>query len=575
MTKGTPRTASAPRPLIFLLLEASGGLDREVLDQALIGMTEQHLAPEEALIATKKVSSAEIAERYAEHFLMDLMPLPVPEQQSLQQLASLFPEKFCRDNRLVGLERQSDCLHIAIADPTRVHILDQLNLLLGVPTRIMVGPLDQIHLALNRMYGERDVVKEMASELEVDPGDAELDEKSTVIDLDEDVGPDASNQVVRLVNQILRGAILDGASDIHLEPAPDELRVRFRIDGALTDITPVPKASALALISRIKILAKLDIAEKRVPQDGAIQVLQRGRSIDFRISTVPVIWGEKVVIRILNKEAVSLELSTLGFNDQQQAGFKWAAECSHGLIYVTGPTGSGKSTTLYATLTLIRSPTKNLLTVEDPVEYKLPGINQTQVKPAVGLDFARALRAFLRQDPDVIMVGEVRDAETAQICLRAALTGHLVLSTIHTNDALSTISRLVDLGMEPFMLASAIRLIEAQRLVRKLCALCREPYPPTPAMQESFGLGPDSLLFRPVGCEACRKSGYKGRIGIFEVVPFNAALSRLVQDKAPLPALREQGKRDGVVFLAEHGLERALSGITSLEEVHRVTIAED
>jgi type IV pilus assembly protein PilB len=377
------------------------------------------------------------------------------------------------------------------------------------------------------------------------------------------------------VNRILNGAIADGASDIHLEPHPDELKVRLRIDGALADYTPVPKTSAIPLVSRIKILCKMDIAEKRVPQDGAMQVNFRGRQIDLRVSTVPTIWGEKVVMRVLNKEAVSLELASLGFTERQQEYFRHAADASHGLIYVTGPTGSGKSTTLYATLTLLKSPTKNLLTVEDPVEYKLPGINQTQVKAGVGLDFARVLRAFLRQDPDVIMVGEVRDAETAQICLRAALTGHLVLSTLHTNDALSTVSRLTDLGLEPFMLAASLRLIEAQRLVRRLCVHCKDPFMPNEEIQHTYGIPAGMTIFRPKGCENCRKTGYRGRIGIFEVVPINPPLANLIQDRVSVNELKKEGKKQGIMFLKDHGIERAKQGITSLEEVNRVTLVEE
>jgi type IV pilus assembly protein PilB len=293
------------------------------------------------------------------------------------------------------------------------------------------------------------------------------------------------------------------------------------------------------------------------------------------VSTVPTIWGEKVVMRVLNKDAVSLELSSLGFTEKQQEYFRVAASSSHGLIFVTGPTGSGKSTTLYATLTLLKSPTKNLLTVEDPVEYKLPGINQTQVKASVGLDFSRVLRAFLRQDPDVIMVGEVRDAETAQICLKAALTGHLVLSTLHTNDALSTVSRLVDLGLEPFMLAASVRLIEAQRLVRRLCAVCKEPMLPTQEIQETYGIPAGLTIFRPKGCDECRRTGYKGRIGIFEVVPIVPALANMIQERAPLSALKAEGKRQGLLFLKDHGIERTKQGISSLEEVNRVTLVEE
>ena len=340
-----------------------------------------------------------------------------------------------------------------------------------------------------------------------------------------------------MVNQILQEALRTGASDIHLEPFEDSCAVRLRVDGELRALTPPTKAQFVPMISRFKILAKMDIAEKRIPQDGAIGLRDGVKRIDLRVSTVPTVYGEKMVMRILDKGAIPIELTGLGFDERQSKDLIESIRMPHGLMLVTGPTGSGKSTTLYACLNLLNEPDTNICTVEDPVEYKFKGINQVQVKTQVGLTFAGALRAFLRQDPDVIMVGEVRDQETAGICLRAALTGHFVLSTIHTNDSLSAVNRLTDMGIEPFLLASTLRVLEAQRLIRRLCRECREPYECNPDTAKLHGLEPGQQLYRPKGCDHCRGTGYKGRIGVFEVVRITPHMASLIQSRTPLPDL--------------------------------------
>ena len=565
-----------PNPLIIDLFSLEGRLDRDQVDGVIALQRKLKLTIEEALVHSKLISDQDVAERYSEHFRVPMMPTSVPDAVAAEELRELVPEKFAREHRLVAIERDDESIKVAFVDPSSLAIQNQLRLLTGLSVEPLVGPISGVLRAMDAIYGARDEVKEVTDELVV--VDREVEEQEALenlLDLDTEVEGGVETHIVRLVNRILKGAIADGASDVHLEPHPDELKVRLRIDGALTDYTPVPKTSAIPLISRIKILCKMDIAEKRVPQDGAMQVNFRGRQIDLRVATVPTIWGEKVVMRVLNKEAVSLELPSLGFTELQQGYFRAAAGASHGLLFVTGPTGSGKSTTLYATLMLLKSPTKNLLTVEDPVEYKLPGINQTQVKASVGLDFARVLRAFLRQDPDVIMVGEVRDAETAQICLRAALTGHLVLSTLHTNDALGAVGRLTDLGLEPFMLSASLRLIEAQRLVRRLCPQCKEAFSPNQEIQDTYRIPAGHTLYHPRACDACRRTGYKGRIGIFEVVPMTPALAAMIQDRAPVSAMKAEARRAGVMFLKDHGIERAKQGVSSLEEITRVTLVEE
>jgi type IV pilus assembly protein PilB len=319
----------------------------------------------------------------------------------------------------------------------------------------------------------------------------------------------------------------------------------------------------------------MDIAEKRIPQDGSFTMAIDDKRIDCRVSTVPTVYGERMVLRILNKDAVPMDLTSLGFEKRQLEDFVLGAQSPHGLQLVTGPTGSGKSTTLYATLSLLRSPKKNILTIEDPVEYKFNGINQVQVKAQVGLTFASALRAFLRQDPDIIMVGEVRDQETAEICLRAALTGHLVLSTLHTNDAVTAISRLQNMGIERFLLASTLRVVEAQRLVRRLCPHCKVASKPTQEMVDKYGFDPNHELFKPKGCPECRGNGYRGRVAIYEVVRITAPISELIQTNAPLPEIRQEAHNEGMWSLLDSGIQKAKNGVTSLEEIVAVTMGEE
>ena len=378
-----------------------------------------------------------------------------------------------------------------------------------------------------------------------------------------------------MVNQILEQALRIGASDIHLEPFEDSCAIRLRVDGVLRELPAPPRGLFVPIISRFKILAKMDIAEKRVPQDGAIALRSGEKRVDLRVSTVPTVYGEKMVMRILDKGAIPIELTGLGFDQRQATDLIESIKMPHGLMLVTGPTGSGKSTTLYACLNLLNEPDTNICTVEDPVEYKFKGMNQVQVKSQVGLTFASALRAFLRQDPDVIMVGEVRDPETAGICLRAALTGHFVLSTIHTNDSLSAVSRLEDMGIEPFLLASTLRVLEAQRLIRRLCPLCKEAYEIDAETAKTHGLEAGITLQRPKGCDQCRGNGYRGRVGVFEVVRITARMAHLIQTRAPLPELRTAAREQGMKLLLDNGMDKVRAGLTSLEEVLTVASADD
>jgi type IV pilus assembly protein PilB len=376
--------------------------------------------------------------------------------------------------------------------------------------------------------------------------------------------------VVKVVNYLLGRAASDTASDIHVEPQVERTRVRYRVDGLLFDLLEIPKALHLAVVSRLKIISRLDIAERRLPQDGSFASRIQGRDIDFRVSTLPTIYGEKVVLRLLEKEAVieHYSLEHLGFEPDQFRAFSRAIHRPWGMVLLTGPTGSGKSTTLHTAIKAIRSPRKNIVTVEDPVEYRQPGIQQVQVKAEIGFDFARALRSILRQDPDIIMVGEIRDHETAQIAVRAALTGHLVLSTLHTNDAVSTLVRLINIGVEPFLVASAVNVAAAQRLVRKICGHCRESYRPTAEEIALFAPDPaPEILYRGRGCRQCRNIGYSGRMAIFEVFAINAEVRRMILAGADAEQIHRYARSSDMLSLRQGGLRRVVQGQTTLDEV--------
>ena len=567
-------TVGIEQPLLIQLL-----LERKVLEERDLPQVQQALSRsrgslEETLVTDNFATDADIAKAYAEHLRLPL----IAEGEGLtvdKELAELVGEQVCRERLIVPRSRRNGVLEIAFANPTDLTTLEHVQLLTGLVIRPVVAPLGMVNEALGVTFGNRDMLKEIASEADqssIEAGEDEVFEE--VVDLDRPIAKGRDSHVIRLVNHVLSTAVNNGASDIHLEPFEQSAKIRLRIDGNLQEISPPPRAMYVPIVSRLKVLAKMDIAERRVPQDGAIALSVSGKRVDLRVSTIPTVYGEKMVMRILSKQAIPLDLTKLGFSVKQAEDFKIAADSPHGLLLVTGPTGSGKSTTLYATLNLLNQPDVNILTVEDPVEYKFEGLNQVHVRNQVGLTFAVALRAFLRQDPDVIMVGEVRDQETAQICLRAALTGHMVLSTLHTNDALAAINRLVDMGVERFLLASALRLVEAQRLVRRLCEKCKEPYKLDADTAAKWKLDPQKEYFRPKGCELCRNSGYKGRVGLFEVIRVTPKLRDLIAEGAPLPQLRTESRRQQMWLLSDAGLNKVGEGVTSLEEVLSVCMAE-
>jgi type IV pilus assembly protein PilB len=525
---------------------------------------------ETALINANIVSESDIALTYSEELGIPMIDRNEPISAD-KTLTEMIGEVVCRENSLVPLGKKNDTVTIALANPTDLRLIERIQLITGMIPKLIIVPFSVINSSLDEIFGSRDIVKEIASEDETAP--AKLDESESdegdieVVDLDNPIAKGRDSQVIRLVNHVLLSAVNNNASDIHIEIFEKSIKIRFRIDGQLQEISPPPRPMYIPMISRLKILAKMDIAERRIPQDGAIALKVTEKRIDLRVSTVPTVYGEKIVMRILSKGVIPHDLTKLGFSSKQAEDFKNAAESPHGLLLVTGPTGSGKSTTLYSVLNMLNKSDVNIMTIEDPVEYKFEGMNQVHVRSQVGLTFATALRSFLRQDPDIVMVGEVRDQETAQICLRAALTGHMVLSTLHTNDSLASVNRLVDMGAERFLLASALRAVEAQRLVRRICQTCKEEYQIDLETAKKWHLDPDKEYFRPKGCEDCRGSGYSGRVGLFEVVPISSKLRDMIGQGSPLNELRSQARKEGCMLILDAGLQKVREGLTSLEEV--------
>jgi type IV pilus assembly protein PilB len=495
------------------------------------------------------------------------------------EVLKLVPEQIARKYEVLPIQRQGNQITLAMADPTNVFALDDVGFMTNLQVVPVVASQAAIRAAIDRSYDTKgdiaEIVSEMegAADVELVGGEEETAGKVDVFELKEsaDEAP-----VVRLINMILVDAIRRGASDIHLEPYEKVFRVRFRVDGVLHEIMTPPKRLEAALTSRVKIMASLDIAERRLPQDGRIKLRFNQREIDFRVSTLPTIFGEKTVMRILDKDSLQLDLTMLGFDSWSLEQFTKAINSPYGMILITGPTGSGKTTTLYSAIHTINSPDINIMTAEDPVEYNLKGVNQVQVNEEIGRTFAGALRAFLRQDPDVILVGETRDLETAQIGIRAALTGHLVLTTLHTNDCPSTVARLLDMGIPPFLVSSSLMLILAQRLGRRVCKDCKQPFDADEETLVPYGHTPQGLgkvtLFKGKGCATCSFTGMRGRVAIYEVMPISQELRDLVIHNAPTAEIREMAQSQGMKTLRQNALAKVLDGVMTVEEVLRVTL---
>jgi type IV pilus assembly protein PilB len=469
-----------------------------------------------------------------------------------------------------------------MADPTNLHAIDDLKFLTGYNIEPVVASETAVHAAIERYYAAGPSYDEVMADFDL--GDDDIDfaadeEDVNAVEL-EKASEDAP--VVRLVNVILLNAIRKGASDVHIEPYERRMRVRYRIDGVLHEEMTPPLKLKNALSSRLKIMSQLDIAERRLPQDGRIKLkLGKNREMDFRVSVLPTLWGEKIVLRLLDKSNLQLDMTKLGFEEKPLKDFTWAIHQPWGMVLVTGPTGSGKTTTLYSALTDLNQPDTNISTAEDPVEYNLHGINQVQMHDEIGLNFAMALRAFLRQDPDIVMVGEIRDFETAEISVKAALTGHLVLSTLHTNDAPATISRLLNMGVEPFLITASVNLVLAQRLARRICADCKTPFEPDPVALFDLGFTPEQVerarqekLIVGAGCQTCNNSGYKGRVALYEVMRFTEELKEMVLQGASTAELKTAAIRGGMISLRMSGIGKILDGVTTTEEVLRVTMSD-
>ncbi len=573
------------------LLLKHGLITKEQLEEALRKQKELGKRLGSTLVELGYITEKQLVEVLAKQLgvpAIDLSNVEVPEE-----VLNLVPPEICFQYEVLPLARKGNVLFLAMVDPSNIQALENIKFMVGIDVEPVIAAESSLRKALERLYP--DYQKELArieeekkkeeeefagfdiEDIEVEDYEEELDEKE-ILKISKDT------QITKLVNKIIRDAVLKRASDIHIEPFEKILRVRLRIDGVLQVYADLPQRLKTGVVSRIKLMCNpnLDISERRKPQDGRIQLKLRDdegkeRMIDFRVSVVPTVFGEKVVMRILDKSGLSLDLKVLGFEEDDLERFLRAIHSPYGIILVTGPTGSGKTTTLYSALSTLNTPDRQIITIEDPVEYNIEGINQVQVNREVGLDFANALRAFLRQSPDVILVGEIRDSETAEIAIRAALTGHLVFSTIHTNDAPTTIDRLVDLGIQPYLISSSVILIQAQRLVRRVCKNCKKEVSYDPELIKELGIPeeeiPNMKFYKGSGCEVCNNTGYKGRIGIYEVMAITPRLREMILNGATSDEIREAAREEGMHTLREDGIRKIKKGITTVEEVLRVTAA--
>ncbi|PYN62661.1 MAG: type IV-A pilus assembly ATPase PilB [Candidatus Rokuibacteriota bacterium] len=561
------------------LLVADGLLGQEQLQKALVeqkGSTEK--------LGSILIRLGFINEEQLIGFLSRQYGVPSITLSQLEidlEVLKLVPAAIAKKYEVLPVRRMGNSLALAMADPTNVFALDDISFMTNLQVLPLVASQTAIKKAIDRHYESKtEAIASVMQDMSTDLSNVEVvegDEDSAKIDTFELKESADEAPVVKLVNMVLVDAIQKGASDIHFESYEKVFRIRFRIDGVLHEMLSPPKRLESAILSRLKIMSNLDISERRMPQDGRIKLRYSTREIDFRVSTLPTIFGEKAVLRILDKDALKLDLTQLGFDEWSLEKFTGAIHQPYGMVLITGPTGSGKTTTLYSAIHTINSPEHNIMTAEDPVEYNLKGVNQVQINDGVGRTFAAALRSFLRQDPDVILVGETRDLETAQISIRAALTGHLVFSTLHTNDCPSTIARLLDMGIQPFLVASSLLLLLAQRLGRKICTACKEPYEGDEESLVPYGhvpTGKGKVTFsKGKGCPACNFTGMKGRVAIYEVMPISEELRDAILRNAPTAELREVAQSQGMKTLRQSGLLKVLDGTTTIEEVLRVTLA--
>jgi general secretion pathway protein E len=554
-------------------------LDKSFISQADLDRARQRKKPgqelTDVLVEMGALEPQRLARTLAQEYRLPF-EAHIDEKAVDLKLVSKVPINYAKKNRLLPLAVAQGEVTVAIADPSNYEPIDDLHVMFGMPINPVVVPGQIVDDAINRAYDQ--AATTTAQDLMIDLEDQGLDAvASALADETRDLlESDDAAPIIKLVNGILSQAVKDRASDIHVECFENELVVRFRVDGMLYDVISPPKRIQAAIISRIKVMSGLNIAEKRLPQDGRIRVRIAGRDIDIRVSTIPCAYGERSVLRLLDRaQAVeNIDLDKLGFSGENLRKLDRLIRQSHGIILATGPTGSGKSTTLYAALSRINSPEKNIITIEDPIEYQLRGVGQMQVNPKIELSFASGLRSILRQDPDVIMVGEIRDGETAEIAIQAALTGHLVFSTLHTNDSFGSLTRLVEMGIEPFLVSSSILAVLAQRLVRRLCQECRTPYTPTTTEMQRIGIhaaGFAGKIYKGAGCKACRNTGYRGRIAIQELMVMEDDIRTLVMQNGDAATLRRTCQAKGMKLLRQDGAERVFAGETTIEELLRVT----
>ena len=558
------------------ILIHAGKIDESKLNSALAEQKKTSEKIGQALVSAGYIDeddfitaySMQMGYRKADNFLL---------LEADQDAVGLIPEDFARSNSVLAVKKSENAVTIVMEDPEDIATVDSVKRLTGLEPDIVVGGSELINKAMDQLYGEltqAGKVEEAIQGITVISGDEDSSEE---VDLSPENASDEDAPIVKLVNLILQEAIKERATDIHVEPQENKVNVRIRIDGVLQIIMTPPATSLSGLVTRIKILSKLNIAEKRLPQDGRFSIKTAAKDIDVRVSILPTVHGEKIVMRLLDKSGFDFNLTTLGFPKKNLGVFKKVISQPYGMVVVSGPTGSGKSTSLYAALKEIKDEKTNIITVEDPVEYQLEGISQVQVFEDIGLTFGSTLRSILRQDPDVLLIGEIRDSETADIAVKFSLTGHLVFSTVHANDAPGTLTRLLDIGIAPFLVGSCLNLVMAQRLVRKLCDKCKEKYKPTDDELALIGLTPKDVkgdLYKAKGCADCRNTGYRGRTAIFEMIPMAKELRKLIFENANEDEIRQAAIKNGMVTLRDAGNERVLDGTTSVEEILRSTVED-
>ncbi len=559
-------------PRLGDVLVEQGWLSPEALEEGLEAQAENGERLGQVLVQQKKITEQELLNALALQLDLEVME-SIDDKELRFGLVEQLPIQYLKKHEIFPFQSEDGTLRIAVNDPLDLEVLDDLRILYGQnEIRPVLVPAREILSAINRTYGQaNDTAEQIMQDLDEEEGSQHL---FTELEVGEDLLDETSDApIIKLMNHIFSQAVKSQASDIHIEPYQQRLQVRFRLDGVLHNVLSPPRRLHAAIVSRIKVMARLDIAEKRLPQDGRTEVKIGERLVDVRVSCLPTAFGERVVLRLLEKSGKLLSMEEIGLTVAALAEMKRLLHLSHGIILVTGPTGSGKTTTLYAALSSINSPDKNILTIEDPIEYQLDGIGQMQVNPKINLTFARGLRSMVRQDPDVILVGEIRDRETADIAIHAALTGHLVFSTLHTNDSASAVTRLTDMGIEPFLVSTAVQAIIAQRLVRLLCPHCKETYEPEEAQWSELGSSREVAgpIFRADGCEKCLETGYRGRTGIYEFLLLSEAIKGLVLKTSDANQINKAARAEGMASLREDGINKVMEGRTTISEVLRVT----